>query len=107
MPIHIPRGKPDDTIDQIIAALQRYETDHPKCQIDIYRQNSVSIRVRIIDPSFAGHTKADRSEIVWGYFTGLSDDVQSDISTLLLLTPEETTSSFANLEFDDPIPSEL
>jgi len=34
-------------------------------------------------------------------------DLQNDISTVLLLTPDETKASFANLEFDEPIPSKL
>lgn len=37
----------------------------------------------------------------------LSEDQQSEISLLLLLTPEEAEISFANDEFDNPIPSQL
>jgi hypothetical protein len=37
----------------------------------------------------------------------LPDEVQSNLSTVILLTPEETRMSFANLEFEDPIPSSL
>ena len=37
----------------------------------------------------------------------LQNVLQSDISTLLLLTPDETNASFANFEFDDPVPSKL
>ena len=107
MAINIPRGKSDETIERIIEALRVYEVDHPDAQIDIYRQNSVSVRVRIIDPIFAGKTKVERSKKVWQYLNSLPDDVQSDLSTLILLTPEETKMSFANFEFDDPIPSSL
>jgi hypothetical protein len=67
----------------------------------------VSVRVRIIDPSFDGKTKPERNDIVWNYLTELSDDEQSDISMLLLLTPSETKHSFANFEFEDPVPSKL
>ena len=35
----------------------------------------------------------------------LPDEVQSDLSTVILLTPEETGMSFANFEFEDPVPS--
>jgi hypothetical protein len=107
MAINIPRGKSDEVLDKIIAALNQYEADHPQAQIDLYRQNSVSVRVRIIDPGFVGHSKPQRSQHAWKYLGPLPEDVQGDISTLLLLTPDERKMSFANFEFDDPIPSKL
>ncbi len=107
MAIKMPRGTSDSVIERIIEALRAYEVEHPDAQIDIYRQNSVSVRVRIIDSIFSGMTKVERSKKVWQYLNSLPDDVQSDLSTLILLTPEETKMSFANLEFDDPIPSAL
>ena len=107
MAINIPRGNSDEVIDKMIAALRTYEADHPRAQIDLYRQNSVSVRVRIIDPDFAGQGKPQRSKQAWRYLGDLPDEVQSDISTVLLLTPDETKKSFANFEFDDPVPSKL
>ena len=107
MSINIPRGKTDAVIDRIIEALRAYEADHPNARIDLYRQNSVSVRVRIIDPDFAGRSKIDRSKEVWKYLNSLSDEIQSDLSALILLTTEETRKSLANLEFEDPIPSSL
>jgi len=107
MAINIPRGKSDEVIERIIEALRVFEADHPGSQIDIYRQNSVSVRVRIIDPTFAGQSKVERSKNVWKYLDSLPDDTQSDLSTLTLLAPEETKMSFANLEFEHPIPSSL
>ena len=107
MEINVPRGKSDKVINSIIDALKEYGAHHREAQIDLYRQNSVSVRVRIVDPGFAGQTKPQRSQEVWKYLEQLNEDVQSDISTVLLLTPDETKMSFANLEFDDPIPSKL
>lgn len=107
MAIHIPRGKSDPVLERIMEPLRAYESDHPDAQIDLYRQNAVSIRVRVIDPGFAGKTKVERSHHVWNYLNSLPDDVQSDLSTIILLTPEETKMSFANLEFEDPVPTSL
>ena len=107
MSVQIPRGKSDDTIERIIVSLKTYQGGHPDSAIDIYRQNPVSVRIRIVDRSFSGRTKVERSREVWKSLNSLSDDDQSDISTLILLTPEEAKSSFANLEFDDPVPSTL
>jgi stress-induced morphogen len=107
MSIDILRGKSDKTINAIKAVLEKYQRDHADAQISLYRQNSVSVRIRIIDPSFDSKNKLERNQLVWNYLGELSDDVQSDISMLLLLTPNETKRSFANFEFEDPIPSKL
>ena len=107
MPITVPRGQSDPVIEEIIAALQPYAADHSRARIDLYRQNSVSVRVRIIDPDFAGQGRPERSQQAWRYLDKLPEEPLSDISTVLLLTPDETAQSFANLEFDDPVPSKL
>jgi stress-induced morphogen len=107
MAIRIPRGSSDAIIESIERALQSYQQDHPSSEIDIYRQNSVSVRIRIIDPDFAGMSRVARNDLIWKYFDQISDDEQGDISMLVLLTPEETSRSMANLEFDDPVPSIL
>lgn len=107
MAINIPRGSTDSVLNQVIEVLQEYQTEHPQAKIDLYRQNSVSIRIRIIDASFAGLTKSERSQHIWKYLDKLSEEAQGDLSTILLLTPGETNKSFANLEFDDPLPSKL
>lgn len=107
MPIDIPRGTSDGVIDRMTEALRAYEADHPNARIDLYRQNSVSVRVRIIDPDFVGRSRVDRHNEVWTYLDALPEDIQSDLSSLILLTPEETGMSFANFEFDDPVSSIL
>ncbi len=107
MPINIPRGTSDGVIDSISAALKAYEADHPQAQIDVYRQNSVSVRVRIVDPDFQGQSRPHRSDKVWEYLDTVPDEPVADISTVLLLTPDETATSFAYMEFDHPAPSDL
>lgn len=105
MAINVCRGTHDEVIDQIIEALRAYEVDHPKAQIDLYRQNPVSVRIRIIDPDFSRVTRPRRHEQIWKYLDELSEEVQSDISTILLLTPKESKLSFANFEFEEPVTS--
>lgn len=106
MPITI-RGKSDKNIKKIITVLEKYETVNEQAHIDIYRQNRVSVRIRIIDPSFQGLDKPERHSKIWHYLEKLPEDAQGDISMLLLLTPDETKMSFANFEFEDPIPTQL
>ena len=106
MSINIPRGTSDDVIEQICAGLRAYEADHPQAKIDLYRQNAVSVRVRIIDPDFAGQDKSERIRRAWKYLDPVPEEVVGDISTFILLTPDEVARSFANFEFEDPVPSE-
>ncbi len=105
MAIRIPRGGSDAIIESIVKALGVYQQDHPSAEIDVYRQSSVSIRIRVIDPDFAGMSRIARHETIWKYLEQVSDDEQGDISMIVLLTPEETARSMANLEFEDPVPS--
>lgn len=107
MAIQIPRGKMDDIVRQIADVLKDYEMQHPRAQIDLYRQNPASVRIRIIDPDFAGADESERQDAVWAVLDHLPEETQSDISMLVLLAPAETSRSMANLEFDDPVPSRL
>jgi hypothetical protein len=61
----------------------------------------------VIDPDFAELSKADRGRVVWPYLRKLPEDVQGDITVLLLLSPEEMVGSFANHDFENPARSRL
>ena len=107
MPIKQRVKQPDPILRQILDALKNYETAHPDAEIEAYRQNSVSVRIRILNRAFAGKSRVDREEEVWAVLDQLPEECASEISLLLLLTPEEAKSSFASIEFDDPEPSRL
>jgi hypothetical protein len=107
MPIIIRDDKPDPILREIANALDEYDQKHPKAKIELYRQNSVSVRIRILNPEFTGRSRAQREEEVWSILNKLPEETLAEISLLLLLTPNEAKSSFASLEFDDPIPSKL
>ena len=91
----------------ITLVLRRWRVTRPggPARIDAYRRNSVSIRIRVVDPGFAGVSRAERHEAVWRYIEGLPEDVQSQISLLIPFTPEETKTSLVNIEFEHPIVS--
>lgn len=101
------RGNSDDSLEAIAEALGTYEDDHPKATVTLYRQNAASIRVRIIDPDFAGIDIGTRHNQAWALVDHLPEEVQSEISILLLVTPKETKNSIANMEFENPVPSHL
>jgi stress-induced morphogen len=101
------RGTSDECLQSVAEALANYAARHAHADIVVYRHNAVSVRIRIIDPDFEGINKAERHDIVWDFVKDLPDEQQSEISLLLLLTPDEVERSFANDEFDHPIPSPL
>jgi stress-induced morphogen len=106
MPLKI-RGPSDECLEAVKRALAEYELQHPRSEIEAYRQNDWSIRVRIVDPDFKGASRTERDDRVWQFLDELPEEVQGHISFLLLLTPEERKNSQASFEFDDPIPSKL
>lgn len=103
----ILHGKSDAILKEILDVLRRYEKEHPEAKADVYRRNSVSVRIRVIDPSFFGLSKTERSRRLWQYLHQLPERAQSDITVLLLLAPDETKSSLGNLDFEKPLPSTL
>ncbi len=108
MAIRITQGSSEDLfVTQIAAALGRYQSEHPRAEIDVYRHSRVSIRIRVIDPDLARLNRADRNALIWAALDPVSDDAQGDISSILPLTPDEAASSFANVEFDHPVPPVL
>jgi stress-induced morphogen len=107
MPLYGPDRPPDDDVQAVLAVLNEYKASHPGSKVKSYRQNSTSIRIRIIDPSFRGMDRATRDDLIWHILGGLPERIQSQITVVLLLTPDETKSSFANMDFENPIPSRL
>lgn len=102
------RNTPSDAdIRRLLEVLEAYKKAHHRADIQVHRQNSVSLRIRIIDPDFKGMDRVDRDDAVWKFLEQAPPDVQSQVTFVLLLTPEETKKSFANMEFENPIPSNL
>lgn len=90
--------KPDRRVQLIRDALcQGYGAVHHRAKIDVYRYNSACVRIRILDPDFAGMDILDREQIMWRALEALPDDVVTQISFLLPLTPKETKTSGANM----------
>ena len=107
MAINICRGTTDEILEEIRKVLVSFQKDHPSARIDLYRHNSASVRVRVIEPDFSGMSRKDRHNLVWKYLDPISEDAQADISMLVLLAPTEVEKSMGNLEFEDPVPSVL
>ena len=65
MAVHWRGEGPDPQAKQILEALRPYQDDHSRAEIEAYRQNSVSVRIRILNPEFAGRSRSQREEEVW------------------------------------------
>jgi hypothetical protein len=100
--------KTDKTVKGIRKLLEeKYLPDHSKAKIDVYRYNSASIRIRVIDPSFSGLDWIERDTFLWKTIEELSEDTTSQITLLLCLAPNEVGKSMMNMEFEDPTPTRL
>ncbi len=97
----------EGNVRAILDILESYKLSHPEARIAAYRQNSGSIRIRIIDPDFRKLDKAQRHDQIWEILDPLSEDILSQITVLLLMTLEEVKTSFANMDFENPVPSNL
>jgi len=104
--INVNRKKVDEILEQVWNALELYQRDHPDARIDLYRQDDFSVRGRVIDSRFLRMSRQDRHNLVWKYLDSLPDETVADISMLVLITPSEAKTSGANLEFEDPLPSD-
>src|SRR5438128_2146119 len=88
MAIKVRTKKPDKVLREIVKALESYAAAHPKAEIEAYRQNSVSVRIRIISTEFQGMSRTQREDGVWPFLDNLPEETAAEISLLLLLTPE-------------------
>jgi stress-induced morphogen len=101
------RGQSDPTVEEFAKQLEQYDTKHPSANIELYRHNPYSVRIRVIDEGFRGKTKTMRHQEVWPILYELSEDTLSELSFLVLIPPEEKETALSSREFDDPIPSTL
>ena len=101
----ILRGSQDTMVKALKNALEAYEDRFAGSSGSLYRQDRADIRVRIIDERFAGMSRSRRHNQVWKFLADIvGDDVISEVSTLILLPPTELKGSFANLDFEEPLP---
>lgn len=83
-------------------------------QVDSYRYNPASIRVRVIDKKFEGMSREQRDALVEEQLDKLPSEIQRDIVTLFTFAPSElarTPQTFRefmqNTEFANPSPTML
>lgn len=69
-------------------------------QVDAYRHNSASMRVRVTDERFRGMSLEERDKLVSPELEKLPEETEADIMNLLLKYPGEEMDSFRISMFD-------
>jgi hypothetical protein len=76
-------------------------------QVDAYRFNAASIRVRIVDSRFEGMSVIEREDLVFPIIDKLPKRIREDILLLLTMAPGELRGRrrdlLINLEFENPL----
>lgn len=79
--------------------------------VDVYRYNSASLRVRVVDSHFRSLTNEQHDDLVEPVLGKLDRDTEADIMNLVLLYPGEVDESsdafLVNYEFEHPSVSML
>ncbi len=78
--------------------------------VEAYRHNSASIRVRVVDERFRNLSRVARMDMVETILSQLPESVQRDIVFCLPIAEDERHSieySLMNREFESPLPSRL
>ncbi|HTW93192.1 MAG TPA: hypothetical protein VMD30_00260 [Tepidisphaeraceae bacterium] len=98
----------DKSVQRIKAILDKeYAAGHPSAKVDVYRQDAVSVRIRVIDPDFRGKNRVERDDLLWAILERLPEQDREDITMVIPLTPQEQKESLANFEFEHPTKSDL
>lgn len=78
--------------------VERLLTEAGFDQVDAYRYNSASIRLRVIDPSFEGRPNEERIARVEAILDRMPNErTRDDILILLTLAPSETLEDVAKV----------
>lgn len=94
------RGIPDPTTEAVAGQLIAHTADHPSAEVEVYRQNEYSVRIRVTDPDFRSKSRSERHKTAWPILYDLSEEVLNELTMLLLITPDEKTTSMVRHEFD-------
>jgi hypothetical protein len=97
------RGRGDASLRAIKTALRSYVNDYPGAVAEAYRYNAASIRIRVVDERFAKQPFDRRHDELWEFLNDrIPDEVMSEISFLIPVTPAERERDLSSVEFDHP-----
>lgn len=100
----------DAETDFVRARAEHWLQSHGfvSARVDVYRKiPGHSIRVRIVHSRFTDRLIEDRDRMTDGLLSDVPEEIDRDITLVLLLGPEELEADFMNAEFDNPVPAYL
>lgn len=103
MPVKLFKGEWDDGLRQVQSVFEEFIKRHRFASVEFYRAHPMSIRVRIVDPYFRKMSYFDRVHLIWDELRKLPNEIQQDVSLLVLLLPYEVERSEAYREFERPL----
>ncbi len=103
-----PKLIADSQVSAILELLRaEFGKTHPDANIEAYRFDRESIRIRIIDPGLSKILLTRRTKPIWNLLRkSLPKSIRRQIDFLILLTPTEAKRSAMSHEFDDPVSQE-
>jgi len=79
-----------------------------RAKVEVYRRMpGRSIRVRVVDRQFSGKLLIDRDRMTQGFLGDVPEEIDQEITLVLLLGPDELKKDLMNAEFDNPTPVRL
>jgi hypothetical protein len=93
--------------ERLNAVLRPFLAEYPEADVDAYRRNLHSMRIRVVHPVFKNMDRVNRDEFMWKYLDKLPKRLHQDITMLLVLSPDEQDKSFMNHDYENPLPSSL
>lgn len=97
------RGPVDPIMEEIGGAIRAYTDAHPGAEADIHRYGNAIVQAWIVDPDFCGKSNSERLRAFWPLLDALDDEISAELTTLLLLTPEEKDEYAGHIDFDNPV----
>ena len=106
MPIPAKK-KTDGVTKQVCASALAWlkENGFDGAEVDVYRRApGRSIRVRVVHKRFSRKLIADRARMTEGLLEDLPEEIDQEVSLILLLGPDELKKNLMNDEFNHPSP---
>jgi hypothetical protein len=100
----------DDATEEVRALARRWLKSHGfgRAKVDVYRRMpGRSIRVRVVDPQFSGKLLEDRDRMTQGLLDDVPEEIDREITLVMVLGPDELKENLMNAEFENPTPIRL
>ena len=96
-------GPVDPVVDGIAGAIRTYADAHPGAEAGVHRYSNSIVQAWVVDPDFCGKSATERRRSIRPLLDALDDEISAELTTLLLLTPEEKAEYADHTDFENPV----